>query len=255
MAEKPEPPPPPGNNTDSRTWRPKRDSREDVIAAVRELMGLGPNDPTPQPPPAPPSDDKKDEKKTEDDAAASVAQAGQAAARNGPMILSLGRGSESFDERSPCLGWRSRIVGAGGTTPRARNPRPRPRNSPAPAQPEPPRLPGRDRQPRLGRRRQRPQTAKHQAWIKQVPHLVHNSRTASPANEPVNLETASLTNLLPQAATWERVLRKLSVRAMPPQGMPHPTEADYVGFTTWLPAHSIARGKARAHRDGTSFIV
>jgi ankyrin repeat protein len=79
LAEKPEPPPPPGNNTDSRTWRPKRDSREDVIAAVRELMSLGPNDPTPQPPPAPPStDDKKDDKKTEDDAAASVAQAGQA---------------------------------------------------------------------------------------------------------------------------------------------------------------------------------
>jgi ankyrin repeat protein len=64
LAEKPEPPPPPGNNTDSRTWKPKRDSREDVIAAVRELMGLGPNDPTPQPPPpvepAPKADDKKD---------------------------------------------------------------------------------------------------------------------------------------------------------------------------------------------------
>ena len=74
LAEKPEPPPPPGNNTDSRTYRPKRDSREDVIAAVRELMGLGPNDPTPQPPPPPPgTNDKKDEKKTEDDAAANVA--------------------------------------------------------------------------------------------------------------------------------------------------------------------------------------
>lgn len=70
LAEKPEPPPPPGNNTDSRTWKPKRDSREDVIAAVRESMGLGPNDPTPQPPPPPPgTNDKKDEKKTEDDAA------------------------------------------------------------------------------------------------------------------------------------------------------------------------------------------
>jgi hypothetical protein len=69
LAEKPEPPPPPGNNTDSRTYRPKRDSREDVIAAVRELMGLGPNDPTPQPPPAPPSDEKKDDKKAEEDAA------------------------------------------------------------------------------------------------------------------------------------------------------------------------------------------
>ena len=78
------------------------------------------------------------------------------------------------------------------------------------------------------------QTAKHQAFVKQYCISCHNSRTASPANEPVNLETASLTNLLPQAATWERVLRKLSVRAMPPQGMPHPTEADYTAFTTWL---------------------
>jgi ankyrin repeat protein len=51
LAEKPEPPPPPGNTTDSRAYRPKRNSREEVIAAVRELMGLGPNDPTPVPPP------------------------------------------------------------------------------------------------------------------------------------------------------------------------------------------------------------
>ena len=78
------------------------------------------------------------------------------------------------------------------------------------------------------------ETAKYQAWVKQYCISCHNSRTASPANEPVNLETASLTNLVPQAATWERVLRKLSVRAMPPQGVPHPTEAEYVGFTTWL---------------------
>jgi len=60
LAEKPEPPPPPGNNTDARTWKPKRDSREEVIAAVRQLMGLGPNDPTPQPPDEPV---KREEKK------------------------------------------------------------------------------------------------------------------------------------------------------------------------------------------------
>lgn len=62
LAEKPEPPPPPGNNTDARTWKPKRDSREDVIAAVRELMGLGPNDPTPQPPAAAPKAKAEGEK-------------------------------------------------------------------------------------------------------------------------------------------------------------------------------------------------
>ena len=66
LAEKPEPPPPPGNNTDARTYRPHRDSREDVIAALRGLMGLGPNDPAPVPPPLPASA-KKDDKKDADD--------------------------------------------------------------------------------------------------------------------------------------------------------------------------------------------
>ena len=58
LAEKPEPPPPPGNNTDSRAYRPKRNTREEVIAAVRELMKLGPDDPTPVPPPV--ADEKKE---------------------------------------------------------------------------------------------------------------------------------------------------------------------------------------------------
>ena len=66
LAEKPEPPPPPGNNTDARTWRPKRNTREETIAAVRELMGLGPNDPAPVPPPMAPSENK-DEKKADTD--------------------------------------------------------------------------------------------------------------------------------------------------------------------------------------------
>ncbi len=70
LAEKPEPPPPPGNNADARTYRPKRNTRDEVIAAVRELMRLGPNDPAPQPPPLPASEQKKnDEKKADDDGA------------------------------------------------------------------------------------------------------------------------------------------------------------------------------------------
>jgi ankyrin repeat protein len=63
LAEKPEPPPPPGNNTDSRTWKPRRDSREDVIATVRELMHLGPNDPAPVPPPLPEGQKKESAEK------------------------------------------------------------------------------------------------------------------------------------------------------------------------------------------------
>ena len=63
LAEKPEPPPPPGNNNDARAWRPRRDSREEVIATVRELMHLGPNDPAPQPPPLPEPAEKVTETK------------------------------------------------------------------------------------------------------------------------------------------------------------------------------------------------
>jgi uncharacterized protein len=63
LAEKPEPPPPPGNNNDSRAWKPRRDKREDVIATVRELMHLGPNDPTPTPPPLPEGQKKAEPEK------------------------------------------------------------------------------------------------------------------------------------------------------------------------------------------------
>ena len=62
LAEKPEPPPPPGNNTDSRAFKPKRNTRDEVIAAIRELMHLGPNDPAPVPPPLPKDEPKKDAK-------------------------------------------------------------------------------------------------------------------------------------------------------------------------------------------------
>jgi Protein of unknown function (DUF1592)/Protein of unknown function (DUF1588)/Protein of unknown function (DUF1587)/Protein of unknown function (DUF1585)/Protein of unknown function (DUF1595) len=76
--------------------------------------------------------------------------------------------------------------------------------------------------------------AKYRAWLNKNCVGCHNSRTKSPPDAPVNLESASLDDVLPQADTWERVLRKLSARAMPPQGMPHPAEGEYVGFTTWL---------------------
>ncbi len=77
---------------------------------------------------------------------------------------------------------------------------------------------------------------KYQAMLKQYCFACHSSKAPQPGNDPVNLEVASLDNLLPHAETWERVLRKLSVRAMPPQGAPHPPEAEYAAFTSWLSA-------------------
>src|SRR5262245_61224216 len=78
------------------------------------------------------------------------------------------------------------------------------------------------------------EAAKQRAWLNKYCVGCHNSRTKVPSEDPVNLETASVDDLLSSAGTWERVLRKLAVRSMPPQGTPHPTEADYTGFTTWL---------------------
>ena len=89
-------------------------------------------------------------------------------------------------------------------------------------------------------------TAGARAYLKQYCVSCHGNRNPLPANEPVNLEAANLDDLTANGAMWERVLRKLSVRAMPPQGMPHPKESEYAGFTTWL-ASSLDRqwqGKA-----------
>jgi ankyrin repeat protein len=62
LAEKPEPVGP-ATPLDPLVVRAKRDTREEVIAALRELMKLGPNDPTPVPPaPAEPGKQAEDKK-------------------------------------------------------------------------------------------------------------------------------------------------------------------------------------------------
>src|SRR5215467_2141726 len=71
LAEKPDPPLTAAQmQQDPGVYKPRRDKREDVIATLRELMKLGPDDPTPQPPPLPEKkEEKKPEKKVEDVAA------------------------------------------------------------------------------------------------------------------------------------------------------------------------------------------
>jgi mono/diheme cytochrome c family protein len=77
---------------------------------------------------------------------------------------------------------------------------------------------------------------KNRAFVNQYCIACHSKRAVNPAEGPVNLESASFDDLLGHADTWERVLRKLSVRAMPPPGVPRPSEAEYAGFTSWLAA-------------------
>jgi uncharacterized protein len=59
LAEKPKTPNP-NDMGDLDIYKPKRNTKEEIVAALRDLMHLGPNDPTPQPPPLPAADkDKK----------------------------------------------------------------------------------------------------------------------------------------------------------------------------------------------------
>ncbi len=50
LAEAPKKPNP-ADMGDLDVYKPKRNSKEEIVAALRELMHLGPNDPAPQPPP------------------------------------------------------------------------------------------------------------------------------------------------------------------------------------------------------------
>ena len=75
LAEAPEKPNP-LDMGDLDVYKPKRDSKEEVIAALRELMHLGANDPAPQPPPAPPAEkkDNADKEKKGSDATAATSE-------------------------------------------------------------------------------------------------------------------------------------------------------------------------------------
>lgn len=77
--------------------------------------------------------------------------------------------------------------------------------------------------------------AKYRALLNKYCIACHSKNTAMPGDNPVRLDSG-FDDLLGNAGGWERVLRKLSVRAMPPPGMPRPSEAEYAGFTSWLAA-------------------
>ena len=57
----------PADMGDQDVYKPKHDSKEEVAAALRELMHLGPNDPAPKPPPAKDDKEKKDKKEVTGD--------------------------------------------------------------------------------------------------------------------------------------------------------------------------------------------
>ncbi|MCY4026422.1 MAG: DUF1592 domain-containing protein [Acidobacteria bacterium] len=61
----------------------------------------------------------------------------------------------------------------------------------------------------------------------------HNGRLRTAG---VVLEGLDVSNVAPGAATWERVVRKLQAREMPPAGRPRPDDAEYDALTAQLTA-------------------
>ena len=57
-------------------------------------------------------------------------------------------------------------------------------------------------------------------------------------------DTIDLANIPRDAAMWEKVIRKLNTRTMPPLGARRPDEASYHALASWLEMRSIARAAA-----------
>jgi mono/diheme cytochrome c family protein len=77
----------------------------------------------------------------------------------------------------------------------------------------------------------------------------HNTRNPMPAGLPLALDSANLADPGANAATWERVVKKLGVGAMPPLGSPTPGAAELNKFRAALVA-SLDRAAARRNNPG-----
>ena len=77
----------------------------------------------------------------------------------------------------------------------------------------------------------------------------HNDRRPSADLSLQSVDVHSVGTALDEVAVWEKVVRKLRARSMPPAGRPRPTEADYEGFAAWLET-AVDEAAARAPNPG-----
>ena len=77
----------------------------------------------------------------------------------------------------------------------------------------------------------------------------HNTRNPLPAGAPLALDNANFADPGADAQTWERVVKKLGVGAMPPQGSPTPGAAELAKFRSSLVA-SLDTAAARKKAPG-----
>jgi mono/diheme cytochrome c family protein len=97
------------------------------------------------------------------------------------------------------------------------------------------------------------ETAEFQAMTTRYCAGCHNTRNPLPAGAPLVLDKVDLANPGADAATWERVVKKLAVGAMPPQGAPTPGAAELGRFRSALVAHLDAA--AAKKKDPGKFVL
>jgi mono/diheme cytochrome c family protein len=83
--------------------------------------------------------------------------------------------------------------------------------------------------------------ADHKKMLMQYCTACHNDRLKTAGMTVVPLDAD---NLPANLATWEKILRRLSVGEMPPRGMPRPPKEQIEGFTGWLSASLDKLGEA-----------
>ena len=93
-------------------------------------------------------------------------------------------------------------------------------------------------------------SAPYRATLDQYCVGCHNARTKSGG---VVLDAIDLANVPHDAAVWEKVVRKLNTRTMPPQGVRRPDEASYHAFASWLEGR-IDRAAAASPNPGRPLL-
>jgi len=93
----------------------------------------------------------------------------------------------------------------------------------------------------------------YQAMVSKYCVGCHNQRNPLPAGAPLALDTANFADPGADAATWERVIRKVGVGAMPPLGSPTPGHAELTRFRAAL-ISSLDRAAAKTNSPGRKVL-
>jgi mono/diheme cytochrome c family protein len=92
--------------------------------------------------------------------------------------------------------------------------------------------------------------ASYRATLDQYCLTCHNARTRSGG---LAFDTLDLANVSRDAASWERVVRKLNTRTMPPIGAKRPSDAAYETLASWLEAR-LDQAAAAAPNPGRPLV-